>query len=220
MRFQPGQSGNSAGRPPGSRNKKTLAFEAAFEAQAEEAVNDIMERAKGGQPAAMRLAMDRAVPAGRHRRVAFALPRVKTPEDAEAAIEAVLEGLAEGVLTLAEVADLLRVVEGLLGLADSIRTVKAKWAILYDEPAVRPVADDDAEEAEGLAPDMAAVAQAPSDEEAKDDTAAAESLYFPVNHDAERAGQAAPVRRREAAPDDLALSPGAGRETAPIAAAA
>jgi hypothetical protein len=27
MQFQPGQSGNPAGRPPGARNKKTLAME-------------------------------------------------------------------------------------------------------------------------------------------------------------------------------------------------
>jgi hypothetical protein len=92
MKFQPGQSGNPAGRPLGARNKKTLVFEAAYEDKAEEAVRDIMERAKGGQPAAMRLCMERAVPAGRHRRLAFALPPVKSPEGAEAAIEAVMEG--------------------------------------------------------------------------------------------------------------------------------
>ena len=87
MKFQPGHSGNPAGRPPGARNKKTLALEAAYEAKAEEAVNDIMERAKSGDPASMRLCMERAVPTGRHRRFAFALPRIRTPEDAEAAIE-------------------------------------------------------------------------------------------------------------------------------------
>jgi hypothetical protein len=30
-RFQPGRSGNPAGRPPGSRNKTTLAVEALIE---------------------------------------------------------------------------------------------------------------------------------------------------------------------------------------------
>src|SRR5437660_7057359 len=69
MKFQPGHSGNPGGRPPGARNKKTLALEAAYEAKAEEAVNDIMERAKSGDPAAMRLCMERSVPTGRHRRV-------------------------------------------------------------------------------------------------------------------------------------------------------
>src|ERR1700738_638922 len=87
MKFQPGQSGNPAGRPPGSLNKKTLALEAPNEAKAEEAVNDIMERAKSGDPAAMRLCMERAVPAGRHRRFAFALPRVRTAEEEQQADE-------------------------------------------------------------------------------------------------------------------------------------
>jgi hypothetical protein len=54
MRFQPGQSGNPAGRPPGSLNKKTLALQEAFEAKAEEIVDDVIARAKTGQPTAMR----------------------------------------------------------------------------------------------------------------------------------------------------------------------
>jgi len=35
MPFQKGQSGNPAGRPPGSRNKKTLVLEALLEGEAE-----------------------------------------------------------------------------------------------------------------------------------------------------------------------------------------
>jgi hypothetical protein len=190
MQFQPGQSGNPAGRPPGSRNKKTLAFEAAFEAQAEEAVNDIMERAKGGQPAAMRLAMERAVPAGRHRRLAFALPPVKSPEGAEAAIEAVLEGLAAGVLTLAEVADLLRVVERLLELADSIRMMKAKWAIFFDTRAAQSGVDADADGAQSYAADMAAGPETPADGEADGDGPPTAPLYSPVNFAAEASADA------------------------------
>ena len=82
MRFTPGQSGNPAGRPPGSRNKKTLAFEAAYEAEAEEAVRNVMDRAKGDQPAAMRLCMERAVPTGRNRR--FLLGRRRRSQRAKA----------------------------------------------------------------------------------------------------------------------------------------
>jgi hypothetical protein len=155
MKFQSGHSGNPAGRPPGARNKKTLALEAAYEAKAEEAVNDIMERAKSGDPAAMRLCMERAVPAGRHRRFAFALPRIRTPEDAEAAIDAVMDGLAEGVLSLPEVGELLRLVERLLQMAESIQEMKrvrdfiacgrSAQAHQEDEPQESVPAEDAAE---------------------------------------------------------------------------
>src|ERR1700751_2396360 len=135
MKFQPGQSGNPAGRPPGSLNKKTLALEAAYEARAGEAVKDSMERAKSGDPAAMRLCMERAVPAGRHRRFAFALPRIRTPEDAEAAIDAVTDGLAGGVLSLADVAELLRIVERLLEMAENIREKKRARDLVARRPS-------------------------------------------------------------------------------------
>jgi len=168
MKFQPGQSGNPAGRPPGARNKKTLAVEAAYEAKAEEAVNDIMERAKNGDPAAMRLCMDRAVPAGRHRRFAFALPRIRTPEDAEAAIDAVMDGLADGVLSLPEVSELLRVVERLLEMAESIREMKR----VRDLIARRPSAQAD----QGDGPQESVRA-----EDAPEVQAALRSLYSSVN---------------------------------------
>jgi hypothetical protein len=189
MRFQPGQSGNPAGRPPGSLNKKTLVFEAAYEDKAEEAVQYIMERAKRGEPAAMRLCMERAVPTGRNRRLAFALPRIKTPEDAEAAIDVVMDALAEGVLTLTEVSELLRLVERLLTLANTIRMTKARWAIFFDTPAMQPGADDDTEGVQAPAPDMAAGPEAPADGEAEGDGAAV-PLHFPVNPDADEAAEA------------------------------
>ena len=64
MTFQPGQSGNPAGRAVGSRNKKTLAVEAALFDHAQELVQDLVRRAKNGEPAAMRLCMERILPSG------------------------------------------------------------------------------------------------------------------------------------------------------------
>jgi hypothetical protein len=183
MRFIPGQSGNPTGRPPGSLNKKTLAFEAAYEDKAEQAVQDIMERAKGGDPAAMRLCMERAVPTGRNRRLAFALPRIKTPEDAEAAIDVVMDALAEGVLTLAEVSELLRLVERLLGLAESILKVKKLRAIFGDGPPVEPYQEDAPQEP---APGLAAGGATPAEGHGE----AAAPLYSPVNLAADEAAEA------------------------------
>ena len=168
MKFQPGQSGNPAGRPPGSLNRKTLALAAAYEAKAEEAANDVMERAKSGDPAAMRLCMERAAPAGRHRRFAFALPRIRTPEDAEAAIDVVMDGLAEGMLSLPEVAELLRLVERLLKMAEGIRELKRVRDLIARRPAAQ---EQQADEREESVPD----AHAPEVE------AALRSLYSSVN---------------------------------------
>jgi Family of unknown function (DUF5681) len=179
MKFQPGQSGNAAGRPPGSLNKKTLAVEAAYEAKAEEAVNDIMERAKSGDPAAMRLCMERSVPIGRHRRFAFALPRIRTPEDAEAAIDAVMDGLADGVISLADVTELLRIVERLLQMAERIGEMKRVRDLIARRPPVEP--DQDAVQ-EAFAGVLAAAQQVNAHKEVEDGALDARALYFPVNH--------------------------------------
>jgi hypothetical protein len=168
MKFQPGQSGNPAGRPPGSLNRKTLALAAAYETKAEEAANDVMERAKSGDPAAMRLCMERAAPAGRHRRFAFALPRIRTPEDAEAAIDVVMDGLAEGVLSLPEVGELLRLVERLLQMAESIREMKRVRDFIARRPAAQAHQDDEPQES------------VPA-EDAPEVEAALRSLYSSVN---------------------------------------
>ena len=156
MKFQPGQSGNPAGRPLGSLNKKTLAVEAAYEAKAEEAVNDIMERAKKGDFAAMRLCMDRA----------------------EAAIDMVMDGLAEGVLSLPDVTELLRIVDRLLQLGEIIRERKRVRELFTDRPPVQDALPE--APADGLA-----AGQRNGDEGVEPEGAGHEPLYFPVNSEDE-----------------------------------
>jgi hypothetical protein len=179
MRFLPGQSGNPAGRPAGALNKTTLAFQAAFEAEAEGAVKNVVERSKNGHPTAMRLCMERAVPAGRHRRLAFRLPRIRTPADAEAAIDVVMDGFAEGGLTLEEVSALLNLVERLLGLAEGIahkKKMRAKYGHDIEDEETAAVAGGptaDASQDELSAPDVDTA-------EPTGDPAA--PLYSPVNH--------------------------------------
>jgi hypothetical protein len=46
--FGPGQSGNPAGRPKGSRNRSTLALEAIFEGEAEKLSRRAIEMALEG----------------------------------------------------------------------------------------------------------------------------------------------------------------------------
>jgi hypothetical protein len=124
MTFQPRQSGNLAGRAVGSRNKKTLAAEAALFDHAKELVDDLVTRAKRGEPAAMRLAMERILPVGRGRPMPIELPSVRSTEDALAAADVIMAALKEGAIWAREAVDLLRVVEGLTRLTGTIAFVK------------------------------------------------------------------------------------------------
>jgi hypothetical protein len=97
--FQPGQSGNPAGRPPGSRNKATVLAEALLSGEVEEVVKAAVERAKKGSDAAQRLVLTRLVPAARRRTVTIDLPETATPSDVAAALSATLQAVARGELT-------------------------------------------------------------------------------------------------------------------------
>jgi hypothetical protein len=54
-RFRKGQSGNPSGRPPGARNKTTLAAEALLDGEAEALTRKAIERALEGDTTALRL---------------------------------------------------------------------------------------------------------------------------------------------------------------------
>ncbi|HUI97251.1 MAG TPA: DUF5681 domain-containing protein [Xanthobacteraceae bacterium] len=110
MPFQPGQSGNPAGRQRGSRNKRTILAEKLFDDAAETLVTALIALAQQGHPAALRLAMDRIWPA-KDGPVAFALPTIASADDAVGAMASIVQGLADGDITPSEAAKLARVVQ-------------------------------------------------------------------------------------------------------------
>ena len=124
MTFKPGQSGNPAGRAVGSRNKKTLAAEAALFEHAQELVDDLVKRAKAGEPAAMRLAMERILPTGRGRPLPIELPPVRSTEDAQVAAGVIMDALKQGALSAREAVDLINVVGALTRLTGTIEYIK------------------------------------------------------------------------------------------------
>jgi hypothetical protein len=124
MTFKPGQSGNPAGRAVGSRNKKTLAAEARLFEHAQELVDNLVERAKNGEPAAMRLAMERILPAGRGRPLPIELPPVRSAADADAAAAVIMDALKQGALSAREAVDLINVVAALSRLTGTIEYIK------------------------------------------------------------------------------------------------
>jgi hypothetical protein len=102
--FRPG----NPGRPPGVRNKATLAAMALLEGEAEAITRKAVELAKDGDPTALRLVLDRLLPKGRAVRLDLPL---RTLADLDQATEAIRGALAEGSVTLDEVATLTGLVE-------------------------------------------------------------------------------------------------------------
>ena len=85
-RFPKGVSGNPAGRPPGSRNRGTLFIESLLEAEAETLTRKVIELAKEGDRTALRLCMERFVPARKDRPIHVSLPPAETIQQISASI--------------------------------------------------------------------------------------------------------------------------------------
>jgi hypothetical protein len=100
--FQKGQSGNPAGRAVGSRNKATLAAERLFDGEADALSRKAVELALGGDGAALRVCLDRILPARRERPVQLDLPPIDSPADIAGAMAAVVAAAAQGRITPSE----------------------------------------------------------------------------------------------------------------------
>jgi Family of unknown function (DUF5681) len=110
MPFQIGQSGNPAGRPRGARNKRTLALESIMDGESEVITRKVVEMAKGGSIAAIRLVIDRLAPVRNDHPVDFELPPLNSAADAVAASAAIVAAVAAGELTPLEATQLSKVV--------------------------------------------------------------------------------------------------------------
>lgn len=118
-RFQPGQSGNPAGKPKGARHKTTVLAEKLMQDDAEAIVKKVVEAARGGDLVAARLVLDRIAPARRDGPVRFELPKIETAAEASKAMGAVLEAVAAGDITPGEASEVGKIVEGF------VRTLEA-----------------------------------------------------------------------------------------------
>jgi hypothetical protein len=113
-KFTPGQSGNPGGRPKGALNKATLASQTLLEGEAEALTRKVVELAKGGHPMALRLCLDRLLPPRKDRPISLTLPTIKEAADLVKGLGAIVEAVAQGVITpgegqsLAAVLDLYR----------------------------------------------------------------------------------------------------------------
>jgi hypothetical protein len=110
-RFRPGESGNPAGRPRGSRNRAALLMEQLLGEEIEDVTRAAAEKARKGDVGAMRLCMQRAAPAARGRAVLLDLPANATIEDLSAAMTRTIEAMGAGEITPTEAEEIARVLD-------------------------------------------------------------------------------------------------------------
>jgi len=100
--FQPGRSGNLAGRPKGVRNKSTMATEALLNGESEALTRRCIDLAMGGDATALRLCLSRILPVKRERTIELNLPPLRVSQDALKAIGTVVEAVGSGAITPSE----------------------------------------------------------------------------------------------------------------------
>ena len=110
MQFQKGQSGNPAGRPRGSRNKASLRMQEMLEQRAEELVNKLVAMAVAGNIGALRLCLDRLVPARKNEPLVCEMPPLAKAADAVAVIAGLASAAVAGDVTADEAAKLAKVI--------------------------------------------------------------------------------------------------------------
>jgi hypothetical protein len=124
--FKPGQSGNPLGRPKGARNRATVAAEALLEGEAEALTRKTIELALAGDPAALRLCLERILPPRKDRPLHFSLPPESGPQDPAGAMRAIVEALAAGQITPSEATAAIQVIEACRRVADAAAASDAR----------------------------------------------------------------------------------------------
>jgi len=111
MQFQRGQSGNPSGRPRGALNRATVLAQELLAARVERIAGKLIELAEGGDMRAIRVCMDRLMPAIKHQPIAVELPPIENAADSVEAVASIAAAVAAGELTATEAAELAKVVD-------------------------------------------------------------------------------------------------------------
>ena len=104
-RYAPGSSGNPDGPRPGYRHPKTVLLQQMLDAEGEEVARAALEKAKGGDVAALRLVMERILPPQRRRTVSIDLPPIETAGDIPRVLAALTQAAARGEISPGEAAE-------------------------------------------------------------------------------------------------------------------
>lgn len=135
--FAPGVSGNKAGRPVGARNRATILAEAMLDGEVEALVGQLVAMARAGDRVALRLCVERLLPARRSRAVEVALPAIRKAADLVKASAAVIAAVSGGTLAMDEGRAFMALLDGqrrTLELADFEARLEALEAASSADP--------------------------------------------------------------------------------------
>ena len=150
-RWQPGVSGNPAGRPRGARNQATLMAEALLDAAAGILTQKVIERALSGDAITQRFCLARLLAPRRAAPVELDLPPLDTANDLALAVAAIGKAVAQGQVTPAEAAEFCRLVD------TAMRAIAARdqeyrenrWKGRTRSPAAPPLPPEPGREPDG-----------------------------------------------------------------------
>jgi hypothetical protein len=111
-RFVPGQSGNPAGKAPGTPNRATLLRAALASEEGPAMARVIIDKALAGDVVTARFCLDRLEPRQRGRAIAIDLPEGMRARDVVAAFDATVRAMAAGEITPDEAVQVTRVLDG------------------------------------------------------------------------------------------------------------
>jgi len=109
--FAKGKSGNPRGRPTGARNKASLMLDKLMERGAQDIVETVIDRAKGGDMTAARLILERLIPPAKERPIAIELPPTSDAQSVADAQALVIAAMASGGLLPGEASTIMSMLE-------------------------------------------------------------------------------------------------------------
>lgn len=110
-KWKKGQSGNLAGKPKGTRHKATQLAETLLDGQAKDLVQKCVDMALEGDGTAMKVCMDRLLPAKKDRPVSLSIPQIESMGDAASAMKAITNAVSQGDITPSEAQVLSAMIE-------------------------------------------------------------------------------------------------------------
>src|SRR5713226_7361780 len=120
-RFVPGQSGNPAGKVPGTRNRATLLRAALDSEDGPAMARVIIDKAVAGDVVTARFCLDRLEPRPRSRAITIDLPEDSRAHDVLVAYDATVQAMMGGEITPDEAVQVTRVLDG------RRRAIEAAW---------------------------------------------------------------------------------------------